>query len=76
MINLPYYECWTDKQKYFYAYLCKQFRFRKEHSAEHAILQLVEQINQSFEKNEFTLGVFVDLSKALDKVGYEILLKK
>ena len=40
---------------------CKQFRFQKGHSPEHAILQLVEQINQSFEKNKFTLGVFVDL---------------
>ena len=39
---------------------CKQFVFRKGHSPEHAILQLVEQINKSFEKNEFTLGVFVD----------------
>ena len=39
---------------------CKQFGFQKGHSPEHAILQLVEQINQSFEKNEFILGVFVD----------------
>ena len=40
---------------------CKQFRFQKGHSPEHAILQLVEQINLSFEKKEFTPGVFVDL---------------
>ena len=39
---------------------CKQFGFQKGHSPEHAILQLIEQINQSFEKNEFILGVFVD----------------
>ena len=31
--------------------------------------------NQSFEKNEFTLGVFVDLSKAFDTVYHQILLK-
>ena len=55
---------------------CKQFGFQKEHSPEHAILQLVEQINQSFEKNEFTLGMFVDLSKAFDTVDHQILLKK
>ena len=55
---------------------CKQFGFQKGHSPEHAILQLVEQINQSFEKNEFTLGVFVDLSKAFDTVDHQILLKK
>ena len=55
---------------------CKQFGFQKRHSLEHAILQLVEQIHQSFEKNEFALGVFVDLSKAFDIVDHQILLKK
>ena len=42
---------------------CKQFGFQKGHSPEHAVLQLVEEINQSFEKIEFTFGVFVNLSK-------------
>ena len=55
---------------------CKQFGFQKGHSPEHAILQLVEQINKSFEKKEFILGVFVDLSKAFDTVDHQILLKK
>ena len=55
---------------------CKQFRFQKGHSPEHAILQVVEEINQSFEKNEFTLGVFIDLSKAFDSVDHQVLLKK
>ena len=55
---------------------CKQFGFQKGHSPEHAILQLVEQINQSSEKNEFTLGVLVDLSKTFDTIDHQILLKK
>ena len=57
-------------------FYCKQFGFQKEHSPEHAVLQLIEQINQSFEKNEFNLGVFVDLSKAFDTVDHQILFKK
>ena len=55
---------------------CKQFGLQKRHSPEHAILQLVEQISQSFEKNEFTLGVFVDLSKVFDTIDHQILMKK
>ena len=50
----------------------KQFEFQKWHSPE----QLVEQINQSFEKNEFRLGVFIDLFKAFDTVEHQTLLKK
>ena len=55
---------------------CKQFGFQKVHSPEHVILHLAEQVNQSFEKNEFTLGVFVDLSKAFDTIDHQILPKK
>ena len=55
---------------------CKQFRFQKGYSTKHKILQVVEQINQSFEKNEFTLNVFADLSKAFHTVDHQNLLKK
>ena len=55
---------------------CKQFGFQKGYSPERAVLQLVEQVNQSFEKNEFTLGVLVDLSKVFNNVDHQILLKK
>ena len=44
----------------------KQFGFRTGHSTEHAIAQLVDKIYDVFEKNEYTLGVFIDLSKAFD----------
>ena len=53
----------------------KQFGFQKGHSTEHAIIQLIDQINNSFEKNHFTLGIFIDLSKAFDIVDQSILIK-
>ena len=46
------------------------------HSAEHAITQLVDQIYESFENDNFTVGIFVDLSKAFDAIDHTILLKK
>ena len=54
----------------------KQFHFQKGHSTELAILQLVDQISNRFEKNLFTLGVFIDLSKAFDTVDDDILICK
>ena len=54
----------------------KQVGFQKGHSTDHTLLQLVDQIQESFERNEYTIGVFIDLSKAFDTVDHNILLKK
>ena len=54
----------------------KQFGFQEKHSTERAIMQLVDQINCSFEKSLYTLGICIDLSKAFDTVDNKILITK
>ena len=54
----------------------QQLGFRNGHSTEHAIAQLVDQIYELFENHNYTVGIFVDLSKAFDTVDHTILLKK
>ena len=39
-------------------------------------MQLIDNINNNFEKNHFTLDVFVDLSKAFDTVHHYISITK
>ena len=54
----------------------KQFGFQRNNSTEHAILQLTRDMTSSFEKGEYTLGVFIDLPKAFHTVDHQILIKK
>ena len=54
----------------------QQFGFQKGHFTEHAIAQLVDKIYESFDNDNYTVGIFVDLSKAVDTVNHTILLKK
>ena len=39
-------------------------------------MQLLDQINDKFESNCFTLGIFIDLCKAFDTVKHQILISK
>ena len=54
----------------------KQFSFPRRYSPNHPIVQLVHKIIDSFEKEQFILGIFIDLLKAFDTVDHFISLKK
>ena len=54
----------------------KQFGFRVGHSAEHVLLELVDQISNTFNDKNYLLGILIDLSKAFDTVDHKILIQK
>ncbi|MEM6831004.1 MAG: reverse transcriptase family protein [Bacteroidota bacterium] len=54
----------------------RQFGFRKSHSTSHALINLIERIRQCLDKNQYAVGIFVDLQKAFDTVDHKILCRK
>lgn len=53
-----------------------QHGFQKGESTETALLTQKELIFANIEKNEMTLGIFIDFSKAFDYLNHKILLNK
>ena len=56
-----------DKNKILYKY---QFGFRKLHSTNHALISLVEKVNNALDSGKILIGVFLDLKKAFDTVDH------
>ena len=53
-----------------------QYGFRTKHSCENAVCELVGSIVKSQELKHYTIGLFLDLSKAFDTLDHNILLQK
>ena len=53
-----------------------QYGFRKNHSTAYALIQLYDKLSDATDQGKVTLGLFIDLSKALDTVNRDILLVK
>ena len=52
-----------------------QYGFREKRSTQHAITDIVNQIQTNMVKNMYTCGIFIDLQKGFDTY-YSILLQK
>ena len=53
-----------------------QYGFRSGHNTTNAVTELIGNILKGFEKNEVTVALFLDLSKAFDTLQHSTLLKK
>ena len=53
-----------------------QYGFRNKRSTDLALIELTDWITKAIENNEYTLGIFLDLSEAFGTINHEILLKK
>ena len=53
-----------------------QFGFRKKYSTFLALMDLVDNISKNIDEGNYSIGIFLDLSKAFDTIDHTILLDK
>ena len=53
-----------------------QYGFRKNRSTELAITEFIDEITKAIDKGQYTVGIFLDLSKAFDTINHTIVIKK
>lgn len=54
----------------------RQFGFRQKKSTGKAILEFIEYLLDRFDKGDFTIAKFIDLSRAFDCVDHKLLIRK
>ena len=62
-----------NNQKCFYPL---QLGFRNKHSTNHALISIIDKVNEALDNKKVVCGIFVDFQKAFDTVNHDILLKK
>ena len=62
-----------DKHKILYI---NQYGFREGHSTTLALIDVVDTIKMAIDRNEYAIGIFLDLEKAFDSIDHGILLHK
>ena len=53
-----------------------QYGFRKNRSTEHALIDFTDKITKAIDEGKYSIGIFLDLSKAFDTIDHKILIKK
>ena len=54
----------------------KQYGFRANYSTYMAIIDLVDKISSNIDNKKHSIGIFLDLGKAIDTIDHQILLRK
>ena len=53
-----------------------EFRFRKCHSTDHAVLLLTQYVHDILDRGEIPASIFLDIKKAFDLISHDILMHK
>ena len=54
----------------------QRYGFHEKHSTSMALLKLVDQMTDELDNKQFSIGIFIDLSKAVDTIDHNILIRE